>query len=480
MSKRWKQNIRGLLKSVEEGFDALETMNAAALAELLQTMQEAVICVGNSIEKEIADCEAMMAALADLAERIYELSLDENHLKHQKLDEAKALCKAVENEVNMRIPDVFEILFMPYKASMWDALETIYEAAMPEENCHVTVMPIPYYHMTEDRSSVELEYEGNQFPQSIAITDYREYSIPDKLPDVIFIHNPYDNHNRVTQVPQCYFSTELVKYTDHLVYIPYKVCSERVRDSFCVMPGVRNAWRVFVQSETVREVYVKYNPQEKIIVSGSPKIDKAIQNVQCPPAMPKEWESALDGKIVFLLNTHLNSIINHSEQMIQEVARLIAFFEGREDIALLWRPHPLSVETAMTMNPDAVQAYRELVEKFKKLKNGIFDESSSPHQAIAVSDAYIGDWSSMVMLFGVTGKPVFIRMTALDWNMAGKRLKSIYYEDTVELETFIDMIVTGKDTGREDRKEEFAGLFARTDGNSGKQIWEYVKNALEE
>lgn len=480
MSQRWKQNIRELLKSVEDGFTVLETMNSAALIELLQTLQEAVICVGNSIEKEIADCEQIMEMLTELAERIYELSLDENHRKHQKLDEAKALCEMVKNEVDIKIPNVFEILFMPYKVSMWDALETIYEAAIMDKNCHVTVMPIPYYHITEDRSNVELEYEGNQFPHNITITDYREYSIPDKLPDVIFIHNPYDDHNRVTRVPQCYFSTELVKYTDHLVYIPYKVCSERVRDGFCVMPGVRNAWRVFVQSETVREVYVKYNPQEKIIVSGSPKIDKAIQNVQCPPAMPKEWEPALDGKIVFLLNTHLNSIINHSEQMIKEVGRLIAFFEEREDIALLWRPHPLSVETAKAMNPNTVQAYQELVEKFKKLKNGIFDESPNPHQAIAISDAYIGDWSSMVMLFGVTGKPVFIRTTALDWNMAGKKLKSIYYEDTVGLETFIDMIVKGTDIRSEDRKEEFANLFARTDGNSGKQIWEYVKKALEE
>ena len=424
MSKKWKQNIKELLGTVKDGFAVLETMDSAALIEFLQTMQEAVIHIGNSIEKQIADCEQIIETLTELAERIYELSFDGNHLKYKNLEKAKTLCEKAEKEMDIGIPDVYEILFLPYKVSMWDALETIYEAAILEKDCHVTVMPIPYYHMTEDRSNVELEYEGNQFPRNIEITDYRKYDIPEKFPDVIFIHNPYDDHNLVTQVPRCYFSSELMKYTVHLVYIPYKVCAERVRDSFCVMSGVRNAWRVFVQSETVREVYIKYNPQEKIAVTGSPKIDKVIRNAQYPPQMPEEWKSALDGKIVFLLNTHLNSIINHSEEMIKEVEGLIAFFEKREDIALLWRPHPLSVETAKTMNIKTVRAYQQLVERFKELKNGVFDQTSDPHQAIALSNAYIGDWSSMVMMFGVTGKPIFIRTTALDWNMAGKRLKS--------------------------------------------------------
>lgn len=479
MSKKWKQNIKELLNTVMNGFAVLETMDSTAFFELLKTMQDAVIHIGNSIEKQIADSGQILETLTELAERIYELSLDENRLKCQKLEDAKTLCKMAEKEIEAGIPDVYEILFLPYKVSMWDALETIYEAAMQEKDCHVTVMPIPYYHMTEDRSNVELEYEGNQFSPNITITDYRRYDISEKLPDAVFIHNPYDDRNLVTQVPRCYFSSELVKYTDHLVYIPYKVCSERVRDGFCVMPGVRNAWRVFVQSETVQEVYIKYNLKEKIVVTGSPKIDKVIQNINCPATMPREWEAALDGKTVFLLNTHLNSIINHSEQMIKEVEGLIAFFEKRKDIALLWRPHPLSAETAKAVNIKTMRNYQELVERFKKLENGIFDRSADPHQAIAVSNAYIGDWSSMVMMFGVTGKPIFIKMTALDWNMAGKRLKTIDYEDTISLESFIDMIVRGEDTLSERRKEEFAGLFARIDGNVGNQIWKYVKDALE-
>lgn len=63
--------------------------------------------------------------------------------------------------------------------------------------------------MNEDRTELEMTYEGEEFAKQIPITDYREYAIEDNMPDVIFIHNPYDDTNRVTSLPEKYFSREL-------------------------------------------------------------------------------------------------------------------------------------------------------------------------------------------------------------------------------------------------------------------------------
>lgn len=497
MSKRLRNNVKRLFNTVSEGVRQLAAVEQEEVLPVLQTMQEAVIAIGDMVERCVSDCDSAIALLTELAELIYELSLDGNYADCRKRSEVAQRCECAERKIAEILPSVYEILFIPYKASMWDALESVYLAAAESADCAVRVMPVPYYHVTEDRTDLEMEYEGAQFPTGIPITDYREYSIADMQPDVIFIHNPYDDKNHVTSLPERYFSSELKKYTDHLVYIPYKVCNGRVKDFYCVMPGVKNAWRVFVQSERVREVYLKYNQPEKIVTTGSPKIDKIIYNETHKPGMPDEWREALGGRKVFLLNTHLNYIINNADCMIRGLKQVIAAFENREKAAVLWRPHPLSIETAKAMNPDILQSYQQVMEAFKVLANGVYDETPDPHLAIALADAYIGDWSSLVTMFGVTGKPVFVRDVTLQEKRElkfrdiaasqeklieaskGRKLESAYYEDVICLEDYVDMILSGEDVLADRRKTEFADLVYNTQGNVGKHIWEYVKKELQ-
>lgn len=482
MSRKWKNNIIQQFQMLQERILFLESIEDENLMDFLQALQEKVIEIGNSIEMQVAECEQIIETLTNLAERIYELSLDGNYKKYGMLQSAKELCCLAEMQAKERIPDTYEILFMPYKVSMWDCMETIYEAATKDDDCHVTVMPVPYYSVNEDRTDVEITYEGKLFSQNIAITDYRNYSIASMLPDVIFIHNPYDGCNRVTQLPEQYFSKELRRYTDKLIYIPYKVCRGKVKDIYCMLPGVRNAWRVFVQSESVRENYVKYNEPERIVVTGSPKIDKIIQNMNYPPEVPAEWMEALQGRKVFLLNTHLNSIMNQAEAFLLRLEMLMDVFDGRGDIALLWRPHPLSIETAKAMNPDILQSYLGIVERFKAFKNGVYDESSSPHMAIALSDAYIGDGSSSLLtMFGMTGRPIYVwnrKAKAKSLAEQGEKRKYVYYETMLGMEDYISLVCEENDAWGMERKGAFQKIFYRADGNSGKMIWEYVREYL--
>lgn len=496
MSKRQKRNVLQLFENVKEGLRQLQEAREEDVLQILQVMQEAVISVGDIVEKYTENYDKAIVLLTDLAELIYQLSLDNNYANAQRQEEVAQLCDEARREVETIFPTAYEVLFVPYKASMWDALESVYAEAKKAQNCSVRVMPVPYYHVTEDRLDLEMEYEGDLFPEEIEITDYREYEIADMQPDVIFIHNPYDDKNRVTSLSERYFSSELKKYTDRLVYIPYKVCIDKVSDFYCVMPGVKNAWRVFVQSEQVRDVYLKYNVSDKIITTGSPKIDKIVHNELCKPKMPEEWKGALGGRTIFLLNTHLDNIINDADSMIRGLHQVIATFRKRENAAVLWRPHPLSIETATALNPDILERYLETIAQFKELDNAIYDESPDPHVAIALADAYIGDWSSLVTMFGVTGKPVFVRDVTLqeksslvygkDSNVseqlvvasADRRLKTAYYEDIICMEDYVDMILNGEDVLASQRKEEFAYLTYNTQGTVGKQIWSYIEADL--
>lgn len=81
---------------------------------------------------------------------------------------------------------------------------------------------------------------------------------------------------------------------------------------------------------------------------------------------------------------------------------------ARDQIALLWRPHPLVKATISSMHPQLWQAYEELVKWYKAEGWGIYDDSADLDRAIALSDAYYGDPSSVVQLCQKVGIPIMM------------------------------------------------------------------------
>ena len=149
---------------------------------------------------------------------------------------------------------------------MWDSLESVWKAAEEDEDCDVYVIPIPYYDKNPDGSFREMHYEGEQYPDYVPVTWYEDYDFGEHQPDVIFIHNPYDECNYVTSVHPFFYSKNIKRFTEKLVYIPYFILEEPEPEDeeavkniahFCTLPGVIYADRVVVQSEKMRQIYIK-------------------------------------------------------------------------------------------------------------------------------------------------------------------------------------------------------------------------------
>lgn len=132
----------------------------------------------------------------------------------------------VENSAKNDITVRKEAVFLPYKASMWDSLESVWKAADEDENCDAYVIPISYYDKNPDGSFREMHYEADQYPAYVPITRYDTYDFEKHRPDMIYIHNLYDKYNLVTSVHPFFYSDNLKKYTEKLIYIPYFVLDE--------------------------------------------------------------------------------------------------------------------------------------------------------------------------------------------------------------------------------------------------------------
>ena len=422
-----KQQIMNVIDSMHalhgEIRDRLQSGAYDVVEGALTDCQEAAISVGEAIEQIEGDDTKAVRCLEQYCERLYQISLQLQNTAAQKIYKSleSGLVKA-ENEIkHMSVRKT--AVFLPYKASMWDSLESVWKAACDDEEWESMVIPIPYYNRNTDDSLGEMQYEGAEFPEDVPVTDWQQYSLEKEHPDIIFIHNPYDQFNIVTTVHPLFYASRIKDYTEKLVYIPYFVHqNDIVAEHYCVLPGTIYADVVILQSEKVRGQYLRYYEaalpelvekqgreaiEKKFQALGSPKFDVSADSQN---DIPEEWREFLgQGKKVIFFNTHLRGLMQgKSEQFLRKLEWVFNFFQKQEDVVLLWRPHPLMVETARAMNPEAVEPYLELVDRYRRQKIGIYDDSRELHRAIDLSDAYYGSGSSVVELFRQQGKPVML------------------------------------------------------------------------
>lgn len=448
MRKEQKKQAEDFLKVLDEAHGqirtSIENKNLPAALSVLEDCQQGAISLGNMIEAAEGEGCAVIPLLENYCELVYQFH--ENVIKGEPVNGNKVykhlrsfllkIESSVKNDIKVRT----EAVFLPYKASMWDSLESVWRAADEDPDCDAYVIPIPYYDKNPDGSFREMHYEGRQYPDDVPVVWYEDYDFEKRRPDMIFIHNPYDNYNYVTSVHPDFYSDRLKQFTEKLIYIPYFILDEinpndrKAVDNmshFCTCPGVLNADKVVVQSEDMRQIYIdvlteymkNYGDTRKywegrILGLGSPKVDKVLNTKKEELEIPEEWLRIIEKpdrswkKIVFY-NTSVSALLQHDEKMLRKMKSVFRVFEeNKDEVALLWRPHPLIKATIESMRPQLWEEYERIVEEYKQAGWGIYDDSADVDRAVVVSDGYYGDRSSVVPLCDKAGLEIMIQTIA--------------------------------------------------------------------
>ncbi|MCH5281313.1 MAG: hypothetical protein J1E61_07560 [Lachnospiraceae bacterium] len=417
MRKMQKQQVMDFIKLLGQAHDELkkniEKKDVQAAGNLLMDCQDGAIELGSLIEQTEGEGCVAIAILQDYCEEVYQIyeKLEQGEsvdsLKSHKI--LRQLMVKFENSVRNDIPTRIEAVFLPYKAAMWDSLESVWKAADADPLCDAYVVPIPYFDRNPDGSAKEMHYEGDLYPDYVPITPYQSYDIAKRCPDMIFIHNPYDDFNYVTAVHPNYFSRNLKQYTDCLVYIPYFSTSGGMSEGQRSCPAYYYADHIVIQAEKFRSYYDPDLPQDKFLPFGSPKFDRVIDICNDPPKAPVSWAEKMAGKKVYFYNTSINGMLANTDVFLKKMEYVFGCFEGRKDACLLWRPHPLLESTFESMRKGYKEKFEELKKLFFEKDLGIYDDTPNMTGTIALSDAYIGDLgTSVTSLFGIVGKPLFI------------------------------------------------------------------------
>jgi hypothetical protein len=290
----------------------------------------------------------------------------------------KHLIKTINTAREELKPDKLEVAFFPYQASMFDSLESVYLAAREDPQCDAYVVPIPYYEVMPDNTRGPMHYDGDKYPADIPVTDWREYDIEARHPDVIFIHYAYDDIGNNARVHPDFYSKRLREHCEQLIYIPYFVTtSETVDEHNGYLPGILNAHRVIVATEKTRQDYIRHytkydklggwhgkygKAEDKFVALGSPKFDKVLSTKREDYDLPEECE----GKKIVLYNTHMFALLIGGEKYLEKMRSVFEFFRNRDDAILWWRPHPNTELNLRLKNPVLYDKYMELLAEFKK------------------------------------------------------------------------------------------------------------------
>ena len=477
--------------------ELLKTIYETQVDGFYADCQEGAIGVGEYIESIEGEGTQTVALLEEYCELLFKANNGEASEKQLRRHMIK-----IENSVKTELkPTRIEIAFLSYKASMSDSIESVFLSAKGDPDCDAYWIPIPYFDRNTDGSFGTMHFEGAEcYSDRLEVTKWQEYDVEARHPDVIFTFNPYDGNNYVTSVHPDFYSERLRDHTELLVYIPYFVIiGDSIADHFCTAAGCVFSHKAIIQSEKLRDEYTRMfkeaygvrfgKPEDKFIALGSPKFDPVINSKRDDYGLPENWRKLIGSKKIVLYNTSLWAILDGNEQYLKKLRCVFDTFSKRDDVILWWRPHPLSEATYSSMRRQLIDEYERIVASYKSAGWGIYDDTSDLHRAIAVSDAYYGDWSSLVTMYGMTGKPIVIQHYDAETCVSSDKLfgkltdtidnyKDLIYKDYVMHDNNDVSFPVSEDGTIHGQKEAFSSRSTISDGTSGAIIYKYVKKQI--
>ena len=361
---------------------------------------------------------------------------------------------------------IYKVVFMPYKASMWDSLESIWMAADKDERCEALVVPITYYELDNDQKPIKKVNERNRFPEYVNVVNDEEYDLENDLPDIIYIHNPNDDRNLITRVDSRYYSWNLKKFCEKLVYVPYYKWVDGVSSTALKSAMYYADYTVQSSDDAVKRCIeaspeyanilgmdvasVRKSMEKKLINLGSPEVDKVLSLSKENVTMPDDWKGkVIKSRVNVVYNTTLDEIFE--SRTFDKVKETLGFFKNNRDKSfVIWRPHPLMRQSLVSMFPDLVDEYDELMNEFISGDYGVLDANPSMHYAMFWSDMYYGyKTSSMTELYKYTGKIVledapkltkFVSEQGAEDILSNLKENNVVSEPDCSLENIVDII----------------------------------------
>ena len=406
---RMKEYAQVLSEAREEIVRLLKAGDNQMALELLTQSQTLAIELGTMIEDLYGEGFETVKRIEDYCEAVYRIS--EGVITGEEL---KSAWNKVEKSLEEHILGRKEIVFLPWKAKIWEKMEEAYGTACEDPLCDAFVIPIPYFRKKAYNIRGEYRYEGADFPPDVPVTRCEDYDIAKRCPDEIVIQNPYDDCGYTSTVHPFFYAENLRKYTKCLTYIPWFETDEnetgdgRAEKSmvhYVSVPGFVYSDIVYVRTKHRKEAYVDYLTRW----AGEATRPVWEEKLWIAPHREKEGASLNTGKKSILYYTSISAMLEYKERMLEKMREVFeTFSENQDRISLVWRPDPLIEQTLPKCYPGLWEKYQELRQQFLQDAVGTLDEGSGGEASVVSASAFYGDPCPLVQRFRERGLPVML------------------------------------------------------------------------
>lgn len=392
------------------------------ILKLLLDSQQLAVDLGTMLEQMLGEQTKVVPLLERYCEVLYQIYEQiissspwevktevcrQQEQEAEQMQELEQLQEEISAEIE-RITAQKTVLFFPVLAKDWDTMQPYWQAAVKDASWNTCVVPLSYYYKDYDGSPKELLWEGEDFPSEVMLQDYRLFT-PEYLemlhPEVIIIQNPYDAWNPVVSIASMFYSENIRKYTDELIYVPpfmveeYTIENQRAYANmkyYVAMPGVVYADRILVQSENMRRLYIRKltefaGEETKGLWEQKIRISEITE-----PEERKVVSTDLTGKVKkkLLYGISLGVYLEDVNMANRKIADNLRIFNTYRE----------QVEVSVCLFPDEAAKWQGLI------GNVLHLQLCSPKECRAQEfDAYYGDTMPIVTEFSRAKKPVMIQ-----------------------------------------------------------------------
>ena len=336
-------------------------------------------------------------------------------------------------------------VFLPVRAKWWHTMEPLWRAYSENPEYEVQVLPIFYYDCDFEGNIYDKHDERALFPDYVQVSDCEKFDFAGIHPDVIVIQVPYDGHNTAMTVHEFFYSANLLKFTDELVYVPYldmdapaepgDKASTAIK-AFVQQEGVFNADRVVVRGKALRDFYVEsliemtgadtasfWNQKVvelESVVNGlgnagntqtSPDVS---DGGRCTDGEEDRWSAFLGkyaGRKVIIYHITLGFLLRDRDRSIDKIIRSFKIFADAGDRVVAVIVPQIQVITELPeIDGELWEKYQELVGKLEQgnISNCIYDPNGFSLEYMDKWAGYYGDAAPLVRECVNRGIPVMI------------------------------------------------------------------------